>query len=319
MPHIEYVPRKFSENSEAVIFQAREICDSYQRQGYDLTLRQLFYQFVSRDLMPNSERDYKRLGSIVNDARLAGMIDWYQIVDRTRVAHTSPSWESPADIIDGAAHGFVMDLWADQPTHVEVWIEKEALAGVLGSCCPGERVTYFSCRGYTSASATWRAAQRIGEAIDAGKDAVVIHLGDHDPSGIDMTRDITERLAMFVGQDRLGSPLGMEPDEYVLDVEHKLTIKRIALNEDQIAQHNPPPNPAKLSDSRASGYIERFGTSSWELDALEPSLLVRLITEEIDKHRDIGKWEAAIENESEERKVLTAVSKRWDDVKDFLS
>jgi hypothetical protein len=96
MPSIEYVERKFSEESEHIIMRANEVCESYRQQGYDLTLRQLYYQFVSRDWLPNTERSYKRLGSIVNDARLAGLLDWHYIVDRTRNLRALPHWNDPA-------------------------------------------------------------------------------------------------------------------------------------------------------------------------------------------------------------------------------
>jgi hypothetical protein len=304
-PRICYVPRNFSSESLYVIDEANEICENYRQQGYDLTLRQLFYQFVSRDLLPNSERSYKRLGSIVNDARLAGLLDWRYIVDRTRNVRVQPHWNDPSEIILSAAQGFAMDKWQDQATHVEVWIEKDALVGVLQACCPVEDVPYFSCRGYTSQSEIWGAAQRLGGYIKKGKRIVVIHLGDHDPSGIDMTRDIEERLDLFIAHD-----LGMAD---------KLKIERIALNADQIEAYRPPPNPAKLTDSRASGYIGRFGRSSWELDALEPAVLVKLIGDAISRHRDLERWEKAVKKQETEREVLTAASERWPEIKEYLN
>lgn len=299
-PRICYVPKNFSADSLSVIDAANDICQSYQAQGYDLTLRQLFYQFVSRDLMPNTERSYKRLGSIVNDARLAGLLDWRFIVDRTRKVRSLSHWIDPASIIESAAQSFALDKWADQENYVEVWIEKDALVGVLESCCPDEDVPYFSCRGYTSQSEVWGAAQRLMRRVEGGRRAVIVHLGDHDPSGIDMTRDIEDRLAMF-----------MEP--------HEVTVERIALNSDQVEQYQPPPNPAKLSDSRAAGYISRFGHSSWELDALEPTVLVGLIRAAVGRRRDEDLWQEKVDAEEAEREVLNAASERWDEVKEFLS
>jgi len=115
MPKIKYVDHRFSPETRLVIEQANRIITDYQRQGYDLTLRQLYYQFVSRDLIPNSDREYKRLGSVINDARLAGLIDWYAITDRTRNLRSVAHWGAPSDVIESAAASFRMDKWANQP------------------------------------------------------------------------------------------------------------------------------------------------------------------------------------------------------------
>ncbi len=318
MPEITYVNRNFSQDSLQVIGQARAICADYAEQGYDLTLRQLYYQFVSRDLVENTERSYKRLGSIINDARLAGLLDWDYIVDRTRNLKALAHWNSPADLVKSAAQQFRMDRWAQQPVYVEVWIEKDALVGVLESACPQEDVPFFSCRGYTSQSEIWGAAQRLGAHINAGRQVVVIHLGDHDPSGIDMTRDIEERLAMFIAIDLGFEASGCTPEDYLIATERDLHVQRIALNQGQVEEYKPPPNPAKLTDSRARSYVRKFGRSSWELDALEPAVLVSLIRDTIEGYRDPIAWGFSTAVEEEERKVLTAASERWSDVKEFL-
>src|SRR6266550_3926958 len=121
MPKHCYVSRNFSASSVQVIEQANEIIATYTAQGYDLTLRQLYYQFVSRDLIPNRQSEYKRLGSIINDARLAGFIDWDAICDRTRELRDLAHWESPASIVKAVARQFRIDKWATQPHRVEVW------------------------------------------------------------------------------------------------------------------------------------------------------------------------------------------------------
>jgi hypothetical protein len=334
VPTIQYVEKRFSADSREVIRQAIAVCKAYADQGYDLTLRQLYYQFVARDWLANTERSYKRLGSIVNDARLAGLLDWDYIVDRTRNLRTLPHWNAPADLVKAAAEQFRLDRWAEQPKRVEVWIEKDALVGVLESACPGLDVDYFSCRGYTSQSEIWGAAQRIGGYLRNGQDVTVLHLGDHDPSGIDMTRDIRDRLSLFIAQDVHGAPCGLDIADYRSEVEYapdpaswggdepkagELAVRRIALNMAQIEAFNPPPNPAKLTDSRAADYIARYGRSSWELDALDPATLVSLIEQEVAKERDDDAWDASSEREEQERSVLTAASTRWGEVREFLN
>ncbi|MCC9154882.1 hypothetical protein LZP81_30920 [Streptomyces parvulus] len=293
MPREAYIERNFSPASRALIAKADEICRDYAAQGFDLTLRQLYYQFVARDLLPNRQTEYKRLGNIVNDARLAGLLDWDYIVDRTRNLRALPHWANPQSVIRAAANGYRTERWARQPNRVEVWIEKDALVGVIAGACERNDVSYFSCRGYTSQSELWGAAQRMIQYQRRGQRAVIIHLGDHDPSGVDMTRDIRERMHLF---------------------EADVTVRRIALNMDQVLEYDPPPNPAKLTDSRATGYIREHGRSSWELDALEPTMLDRLIETEIEAWRDDDLWEQDTQAMWREQALLTAVAGRWADV-----
>jgi len=228
-----------------------------------------------------------------------GLIDWEAIVDRTRNLRNLPHWKSPQDIVRACARQFNFDLWRDQPRYVEVWIEKDALIGVIEGICQRFDVPHFSCRGYTSQSEMWSAAQRIIQRTDGGdKDSIIFHLGDHDPSGIDMTRDIQDRLALFKCNAK---------------------VKRLALNVDQVARYSPPPNPAKITDSRARHYIRRFGHESWELDALDPKVIAGLIADALDGVMDMVKWAAATERQTAARNLLAGVAGNWQRVTDLLS
>lgn len=298
MPKIAYVSKNFGKKTFALIDQANEIIEEYAADGYDLTLRQLYYQFVSRDLLKNTSLEYKRLGSIINDARLAGLIDWNRITDRTRNLHSLASWSSPTQIIDACAEQYRIDKWASQKNRIEVWIEKEALAGVFERVCDELQVPFFSCRGYTSQSEMWSAGRRLKEYVRQKKRPVILHFGDHDPSGIDMTRDISERLAMFMGQS--------------------FAVERLALNMDQIEQYEPPPNPAKMSDSRADVYVENYGDESWELDALEPAVLAALVLDRVMELRDEEAWQRAVAIEDKAKEQLAAVSSSWDEITEGL-
>ncbi len=299
MAMICYVDRNFKGGSLTVVEQANAILNEYTAQGYDLTLRQLFYQFVSRGLISNNMQEYKKLGSIINDARLAGLVDWDHIVDRTRNVRGNSHWEKPADIVEACASQFQIDKWATQPYHVEVWIEKDALIGVIETICRRLDISHFSCRGYVSQSEIHEAAKdRLIPCEDNGQECIIIHLGDHDPSGIDMSRDIQDRLRIFnCGAD----------------------VRRIALNMNQVQQYEPPPNPAKMTDSRATGYVELFGEESWELDALEPTVIGNLITKEVMAVRDEKKWAAAVKIEKEMKVQLARVCEHWDVVTDSLN
>ena len=289
MPKIAYIDKNFAASSLAIIAQANEIIDEYQADDLKLTLRQLYYQFVSRDLIANKQTEYKRLGSIINDARLAGLVDWKAIEDRTRNLKKNSHWTDPGDIMESVVDSFRLDRWETQENRVEVWIEKEALIGVIAEICKGLDVPYFACKGYVSASEIWRAAQRFQNLYE-GQIPHIIHLGDHDPSGIDMTRDIFDRHDLFLSAAK---------------------VNRIALNMNQIEQYGPPPNPAKLSDSRASGYISKYGPNSWELDALEPRVRRDLIAETVAEYRDDDLYQEQLDLEQHYKDILQNVQENW--------
>jgi len=185
----------------------------------------------------------------------------------------------PADAVKKARADFRLDLWADQPCRPEVWVEKQALEGVVGSICNELRVDFFATKGYNSQSEQWRAGRRFADYIVKGQRPIVFHLGDHDPSGIDMTRDNYTRLSLFAGVP--------------------ITVIRLALNMDQVEEINPPENPAKVSDPRAAAYIEEYGDSSWELDALDPRYIHRLIGNAVARFRDQERWNKRLAQEAE--------------------
>jgi len=289
MPNICYEPRRFGKKAQVMLLRANEIIDEYQKQGFELTLRQLYYQFVARGFIPNTPKEYNNLGVLINAGRLAGEIDWDAIIDRTRNLESNPHWNSPADILRSAAYSYQRDKWADQENAVEVWIEKEALIGIIERTCRKYDVAYFACRGYVSQSEMWAASQRFLNYDEQVKTVTIIHLGDHDPSGIDMTRDIFDRIRDFCRYDRS-------------DIE--VDVIRIALNMDQVRRYNPPPNPAKIKDKRANKYIQRFGSECWELDALEPSVIEALVAKNIQNLMDDEKWKALQAKESKEKEKI---------------
>jgi hypothetical protein len=276
-----FVEKNFKDASLDIIHDANLIIDEYRAQGFILTLRQLYYQFVARDLLPNTQRSYKRLGSIINDARLAGLVDWQSIEDRTRNLKSNYHYENPRQAIQDALDTYEIDMWENQSQRVEIWIEKNALVGIIDGVCREMDVPYFACIGYVSQSEQWRAYQRARHyELGRNQTTVILHFGDHDPSGIDMTRDNQDRLNIFMGWEAV-------------------KVKRLALNWDQIEEFNPPPNPAKITDSRFASYAERYGDQSWELDALEPSVMTDLIRKHVEEHRDPDLWEAKVQERND--------------------
>ena len=285
--------------SLAVVDTANDIIREYRTDGYTLTLRQLYYQFVSRDLIENSINSYKNLGKIITNGRMAGLISWDAIEDRNREHNDFWVSEDPTDEISRLPYGIRFDQWERQDSYVEVWVEKDALVSVIEQACNPYRVPYMACKGYLSASEAYRAGKRFKYQAERGKNCVLIHLGDHDPSGIDMTRDNDDRIELF-------------SDHNFVDV------RRIALNMNQVHEYNPPPNPAKITDSRAKEYIKRYGRESWELDALEPKVIKRLIQDEIDQLIDDDIWRDVTEQEKEVQNDLIKLADNWEAVKDYL-
>lgn len=288
-----YRQGKLSAETAAVVAQANEIIEEYEADGFVLTLRQLYYQFVARDLLPNTPQSYKRLGDIINNGRMLGYVDWNAIEDRTRNLEVVATWDSVRELLQASAEQFRLDPWERQPAYVEVWVEKEALAGIVERVANELRVPYFSCRGYTSQSEMRAAGVRLKNKHTQGKVVHVLHLGDHDPSGIDMSRDIVDRLELFMGA-RL------------------LQFQRLALNMDQVEEHDLPPNPVKLTDSRATDYGQRYGDESWELDALDPSIISGLVRDAVTALRDEDAWNAVLAEESTEKAKLWDVIEEWD-------
>jgi hypothetical protein len=286
-----FIDKKFGQASKDLIDLVNSILDEYKLSGYTLTLRQLYYQLVARGEIENSIKSYQRTGNIISDARLAGLIDWNMIEDRGRITMFSPHWNDPADIVDSASKQFSIDKWKTQENYVEVMVEKDALSGVLLPVCRKLDIGFTANRGYSSSSAMYEAGKRMLDKLNEGKTVWVLYLGDHDPSGIDMTRDVSERLEVFSGET--------------------IETLRLALNMNQIEKLNPPKNPAKESDSRARAYIAKFGNSSWELDAVEPKELDRLVTRAVMRLIDANEWQKEVRRENTMRKELISFVKEY--------
>lgn len=273
-----------------MIDQCNDVIEEYQAAGLKLTLRQLYYQLVTKNIITNEERSYKNLGNLLSDARLAGLVDWDAIEDRVRVPKLPNEFKNLSELVNAALRSYRLPRWDGQDAYVELWVEKDAISGVLSPMATRYHVTLMVNRGYSSQSAMYEAANRFRSHNN--KDKVLLYLGDHDPSGEDMVRDIRDRLVMF--------------GEYV-------HVEKIALLMSQIEQYNPPPNPTKITDSRANGYIKKHGESCWEVDALPPDVLHSIVESKIRQWLDAGKMQAIIEKENDDKAVLRRIVAEYDD------
>lgn len=277
-----------------MISLVNRVLDKYDEKGLKLSLRQLYYQLVSMDFIPNNVRSYKNLGSLVSNARQAGLVDWDMIEDRNRSTNANSHWNNPAHIIESASSQFRIDKWASQEYHIEIMVEKDALSGVLVPVCRGLDVGVTANKGYSSSSTMYEIGQRLSQKAGEGKQILVVYLGDHDPSGIDMGRDVKERLEIYSELECI-------------------EFSRIALNYDQIKVLNPPENPAKESDARFAAYVKKFGKSSWELDAIEPEQLAKLVTDAVLEKRDDDLWQEAVQKETAMREQLLSFAKQYNE------
>ncbi len=292
-----YTDQKFRSASLKLINTMNGIIDEYMRDSLTLTVRQLYYQLVARGVIENTERSYKNTTDLVNNARMCGLMDWSAIEDRTREFVKRSSWTSPAQILRSAARSYHEDMWKDQDNRVIVIVEKEALAGVMEGLCHRLDMPMLAARGYPSGTVLREfVLSDILPAVRKDQRIVILHLGDHDPSGIDMTRDLTERFGLFAGRES-----------------SEITLKRIALSMEQIEEQRPPPNPAKSSDSRFKDYAEKYGESSWELDALSPKYLTTLIEQHAREYIDQEVWDDAEANIEEQKERLTEIAQTFEE------
>lgn len=278
-----YEPEKrLSPATLTMIDNCNVILEEFESKGFVMSVRQLYYQLVARGLTGgvNTGAMYDKIQGVLNTGRMQGLISWTALEDRERNLMGLQSYDNIDQVLKSARSSFRLDLWADQPWRPEVWVEKKALEGVIGHICNKLRVDFYATKGYNSQSEQWRAGRRFARYIQKGQRPIVFHLGDHDPSGIDMTRDNQERLSLFAGVP--------------------IIVQRLALNMPQIEEINPPPNYAKTTDSRSSDYIDKYGKLSWELDALDPQYISNLIENAILKIRDPELWNASMLQENAE-------------------
>jgi len=287
MKHAYVIPKKWTHRKQEVFEKVKDVVEDFQSQGYKMTLRQLYYQLVSSAIIPNETKEYAKLSTLLTEARMYGYIDWDFIEDRIRVPKKHGEWDDIPDIVNSAIASYRRNRWIDQDNYLEVWVEKDALSGVLQPITEKYHVHLMVNRGYSSASAMHDASIRFKRQEQNGKETFILYLGDHDPSGMDMVRDIQERLETF------GSTV---------------EVKRIALNMEQIEQFSPPPNPAKITDPRAKKYIAEFGATSWELDALSPRDLNELLDSQIQALMDIEKYNHWCRLEEHEKQELVRLS-----------
>lgn len=275
-------------NGEWLATEIIKVVDYYQSIEIKLTNRQLYYQLVGKDLIPNFQEIYKRICVFLTDMRYEGLIDWDALEDKARVPKKPNDWNSISDIVQAACRQYRLPRWQDQEYYVEMYCEKEAGINVLETISRKYHIYFGFNKGYSSASAMYDLAKRLEDQISDGKYAVILYFGDHDPSGLDMIRDITDRITEFM----------------VSDFSDCFKVHPVSLTKEQIKEFQPPPNPAKLTDPRSKWYIKEHGKVSWELDAIDALELRKMAEESVLEYLDLDKYNAWIDREQREVKAL---------------
>ncbi|MEM3760229.1 MAG: hypothetical protein QXZ02_03845 [Candidatus Bathyarchaeia archaeon] len=233
-----------------------------------LTVRQIYYRLVAAGIIRNRRSSYNALDKCLVNARLNGVIPFDKLQDRSRVFlagdhefYEPEEWMAwRIEALKDSALNYELPYWHFQPEYVEVWLEKDALSTLFKQVCDRLHVVLAPCRGYSSKSYLYEAAKRLN---DIGKPITILFFSDLDPRGLDIQRDVEETLHNF-GVD--------------------FNLERVALTKQQVEAYNLPPAPTKKTDTMATRWIETEGDAVWELDALEPNLLMQLVEQSILQH-----------------------------------
>lgn len=269
------------------------ILEEYRAQSFILTLRQLYYQLVSRDVIPNNQKEYGKLSILLTKGRMAGIVDWAAIEDRGRRPQLPYYVTGVQDALNDSVNQYRLNRQEGQKHYIEVWVEKDALSNVFARVTEAYHIRLMVNKGYSSSSAMYEAANRFKRAKRLnGQGGILLYFGDHDASGKDMVRDVEERLR----------------EMHVTD----LQVYNPALTMAQVEEYDPPENPAKQTDPRAKWYIEKYGDSSWELDALPPQALMNIIKTNVLGWLDEDAFKQVLIKEANQKTVITQYAEDYD-------
>ena len=315
------------------------IIEDYSNQGYKLTLRQLYYQLVAKAIIPNQVEEYQKLSKLLTKGRMAGIVDWDAIEDRIRKPKRPYFVDDPKDAMKDTINMYELDRMRNQNIYIELWVEKDAISNILYNVTKDYGINLMVNRGYSSVTAIYDSYRRFKRELDRGKEVKIMYLGDHDPSGLDMVRDINDRVFTMLTGDSMQKAYEDKVEvyqetpefdkkyevlksnkDYLIKIDRKLyfntlkvmledkfNVEHLALTKEQIDKYDPPPNPAKLTDTRASEYVKKHGYSSWEVDALSPKILHDLIQTKIENTIDLDLYQEILDQEDIDKNILDKI------------
>lgn len=259
------------------------ILRAFLEAGIPQTVRQVFYKCTTYYAVPKTESGYDRVGNHLLNMRQMDIVPYYWIADNTRWMRKPDTYDSLTAMLEEMRKTYRRAMWTQENTYVEVWLEKDALAGVLTPITSEYDVPLMVTRGYSSATFAYNAAEEIKNQVSKGKDVYIYHFGDHDPSGVDARNDLERKLSHFTDN---------------------FQFVPVAVNMQQIAAWELPARPTKQSDSRA----KKWGNKpSVELDAIPANRLRDLCRNVIEQHIDTFTLDQTRKVEAEERETLATV------------
>jgi len=262
-----------------------------------MTIRQLFYRLVSVAIIANCLRDYQRVSKAMTRAREDRRVPYAWIVDRSRASYSSRGWKnlnSLGRVLEQELKTYRRDYWQDQPNYVEIWCEKDAVTGSIEDIREEYGLTVEAIRGFNSTTNIYTAARRLCDQNRDGKKVTIFYLGDWDPSGKDIERDVTDRLREF---------------GFARDMVH-----RVAIFQEDIREFNLPPLRVKDKDPRAGKFKRQHGNEAVELDALPPTELRRRLRAAIEGVIDHEAWDRAKLVEQGQRETCVRYAKVFADM-----
>lgn len=230
---------------------------------HPMTVRQVYYQLVSRQVIENNRTRYQAVSNLLRDARKDGTIPWEWVEDRTRRPRAVAMWDDLAEFAEEARRAYRRDVWAWQPAYTEVWLEKDALSGIFEDVLAGYGVTLNVGRGYDG----WDSIHGAAERYEDGAGVSVLYFGDFDPSGEDMARSLRDRLGFF--------------DCFPEVIKCALTLA-------DVERYNLPPDFTKASDTRRAAFVAKWGDVAVELDALPAAVLRARLIGEVEARLDLA-------------------------------
>jgi hypothetical protein len=278
-------PIKRQRATKAEVEARREALLDIIDDGKPMTVRQVFYQATVRGIVEKVESNYGKVQVDLAKMRRNGSLPYDWLADNTRWQRKPRSYNGVEQALQETAKFYRKNLWADADSYVEIWLEKDALAGVLLPVTAIYDVPLMVARGYASLSFLYNAAEAINELIVP---AYIYHLGDFDPSGVNAAEKIEETLRELA------------PDA-------EIYFERIAVTPEQIDDWSLPTRPTKEKDTRS----KKFGsTISVELDAIEPNVLRSLVQETIERHLPQDQFEILKAAEESEREIISRMVRR---------
>jgi len=269
--------------SSELIAQVRKIIKGYD---FALTLRQIYYQLVARQIIPNQQKYYMKLSRLCVIGRDEGILPEEAFADRLRQVDKPASWLDLADFMATVRRAYKKDKWAEQDVYLEIWTEKDALRGVITPVTYAYDVALLIVRGQVSRTAIYESYERFAEKIEEGKDCYLYYFGDFDPSGLSIYHSLRERIASHGDEGQY------------------INFERIALTPEQIEEYDLPSDPGKQADPNYKRFVAEYGDNVVELDSLPPDALREVVMNCIASHIDPQILEQVREIETEEQTKL---------------